>query len=148
MGRLNLVVISVVFLLYGSGCIPIPGSNNGGEKIIKVLELPDIKKFQSKEGVYFDIGYIYKQDQVFYIPLRNYEERYVGYIGRDDKYLTFSKEQIDKYLEIANMKLPEESPISAWERIYGPILFGLIFLISCYYIIWPWLRSWIRYFRS
>ena len=67
----------------------------GGEEIIEGIDLPNDERFQTPEGEYVNIGYIYKSVAILYIPIWNYDGRLVGTTGQTDTYLNLPQEQIE-----------------------------------------------------
>ena len=101
----------------------------GGEKIIQVMQLPDVPAFQNGSGDqarYIDVGYRYKQFTVFFIPLWNYDGKWCGYIGSDEQYLDFSEKELREMTIEAGLSFPEGSPIGFWDRFGGKFLVLLI----------------------
>ena len=94
----------------------------GGEEIIEVINLPNDERFQTPEGQYVDIGYIYKSVAVLFIPLWNYDGRLVGVVGQDGSYLNLTSEQITGVILEAGSTLPEEPYLDLWHRVGGKIV--------------------------
>ena len=102
----------------------------GGEKIIKVMDLPDTSDFQGTSGEFIDIGYIYKQVTVFFIPVANYDKRWCGYIGSKTNYLRLDREELSRLAERANLQFPQKPFL--WDSILGDI-FVIITILFIYY---------------
>lgn len=100
----------------------------GGENIIEVINLPDDERFQTPEGHYVDVGYIYKSVAVLFIPIWNYDGRLVGITGQKNTYLDLTPEQIISVISEAGKKLPEKPYLDFWHRIGGKIIFLLAVL--------------------
>lgn len=100
----------------------------GGEKIIKVMELPQNSVIETESGdsMHIDLGYIYKQVRVLFIPLWNYDGRWIGYIDDSGSYLPLTRLQLE---DISGVQLPSSSPISLWERLGGKILLASLVLL-------------------
>jgi hypothetical protein len=49
--------------------------NWGGETLVKIADLPDDENFQI-DGTFVDLGVIYKEIQVLFMPIWQYEMRY------------------------------------------------------------------------
>src|SRR5262245_8540551 len=101
----------------------------GSEEIIKVADFPNTEEFQLRRGEYVDAGYVYKQVTIFFIPVWNYDGRWAGYVGKEDFYLDFKKEELDQLANLANVKLPESPTLPFWHAIGGKIVIGLILLL-------------------
>ncbi|MEZ5426541.1 MAG: hypothetical protein R2747_09770 [Pyrinomonadaceae bacterium] len=100
----------------------------GGEEVIKVADFPDTKEFYHPQHGYIDAGYVYKQVSIFFIPIWNYEGRWVGHIGSEEKYLPMPKDLMDKLAADAGVQLPETPDLPFWEAVGGKIIFSLIIL--------------------
>jgi hypothetical protein len=101
----------------------------GGEEIIKVVDFPNTEEFENGRGQYFDAGYVYKQVTIFFIPVWNYDGKWVGYVGNNDGYLRLKKAELERLAEKANVKLPAEPALPFWDSIGGKLVFGLILLL-------------------
>jgi hypothetical protein len=99
------------------------------EKIIKVMDFPDNFQFKADSGEYVDAGYIYKQATIFFIPVWNYDGRWVGYIGSDTNYLQLNRSDLEEIAKSADLKLPESPSLPFWDSIGGKLLFILISLL-------------------
>lgn len=125
----------------------------GGETIIKVMDFPNTPAFQTvvdfspapgrppepfipgqtrrtgKETVYVDVGLIYKTFTVFFLPLWNYDIRWVGYIGMSDNYLEFTKEELDELAADIGMQLPQTPDLPFWDSYGGKLVVLTVILI-------------------
>ena len=107
------------------------------EKVIKVAELPNEEAFSVGSGQYVDVGYCYKQLQVFFVPLWNWNEKYCGYVS-DDTYTETSREE---FLEIAKLASLDtawddgKSKIPMWDRIGGKVAGGVALLLFLLYAL-------------
>ena len=127
---LNIKYISVILLLLF--CINIQADargiplrfSYGAEKLVKIQEVPAEK---------FTLGVIYKQVTLFGMPLWNYDKRLCGYIN-ETKYDELTKEQADRIIAKANIKVPFFMGIPCWDLV-GPkiILIVLILGLIIYY---------------
>ena len=69
----------------------IPMIYGTAETSVKVHDLPDEFPFLvGAEQVPMDVGYCYKQLQILFVPVWNYNEHYCGYID-DKRYSDISK---------------------------------------------------------
>lgn len=111
----------------------------GGEHTCTVVDLPnDDRTYHEKYDSYVNIGYIYKQLWVLWVPMWNWDGRYCLVVeGKEDTYIpltddvrayleeTFTKEELD--LE----DLPG-NPIPFWDKIGGK----LIWIAVIAFLIW------------
>lgn len=101
------------------------------EKVIKVADLPNDERFALNPVQYLDVGYCYKQLQIFYLPVWNWNEKYCGYVN-DSTYTDTTREE---FLEVAkatglDTAWDDGKPkISVWERIGGKAALGGIVLL-------------------
>jgi len=113
-----------------AGGIPIIWSW-GGEKIIKVMDLPDEPDFLSKDGKHIDIGYRYKQFAIFLIPIWNYDEHWCGYIGSDSEYLDLGR---DDLAAATKQRIPDSASLPLWDSVGGKLaatlVLGLLYWFS------------------
>lgn len=133
-------MLGVVFLVLASASVqaaPVLFSW-GGEEIVKVADFPNTDEFEYSRGEYVDAGYVYKQVTIFFIPVWNYDGRWVGYVGKGKSYLELNKTQLDQLAQMANVKLPASPTLPFWHAIGGKIVFSLILLL---YIGWKFLSS-------
>ena len=110
----------------------------GGEEIIKVADFPNTEEFENGRGEYFDAGYVYKQVTIFFIPVWNYDGKWVGYVGEKNSYLQLKKAELDRLAAKANVRLPETPALPFWDSIGGKLVFGLILLL---YLGWKFLSA-------
>lgn len=97
-----------------------------GETIEKILDLPDTPAFKNNDD-YFDVGIIYKQLTIFFLPIWNYDQRLVGYIGTD-QYLPYSHAELTRMVSRAGLTLPEKPQPSIWNQYGGKAVLISIFL--------------------
>lgn len=95
----------------------------GGEQIIEVIDLPNDERFQTPEGEYVNIGYIYKSVAVLFIPIWNYDGRLVGTTGQEDTYLNLPQDQISIMLIESENEFPQMPLLDFWHRIGGKMIF-------------------------
>src|SRR5215203_2222658 len=110
----------------------------GGQEIIKVADFPNTAEFEYARGEYIDAGYAYKQVTIFFIPVLNYDIKWVGYVGEKNGYLQLKKAELDRLAAKANVRLPETPALPVWDSIGGKLVFGLILLL---YIGWKFLSA-------
>jgi len=95
----------------------------GGEEIIEVIDLPNDERFQTPEGEYVNIGYIYKSVAILYIPIWNYDGRLVGTTGQVDTYLNLPQDQISIMIIESGKEFPQMPFLDFWYRIGGKTVF-------------------------
>ena len=97
----------------------------GGETIIKVADFPDTPSFQTSDGHYFDAGAMYKQVQIFFLPLWSYDFRWAGYID-EESYAELNKSELNRLALLANITLPSEIELPFWDRWGGKLVLALL----------------------
>lgn len=144
------MIVALFFVAAGSAC-------SRGERMIKVADLPDTPEFQvdarpafapptsvASSKVHVDVGYIWKQNKLFFFPLLNLDGRYVGYTGDDSTYIEFKKGQLDEWAAKANVTLPKDPSIPFWDAWGGKL--GLIAVIPPFLFLSYWAdRLWRRF---
>ncbi len=99
-----------------------------GEEIIEVMSLPNDSRFQTPDGKYVDIGYIYKSVTILFVPIWNYDGRLIGITGDKDTYLDLTHEQILGLSSEAGRKLPKKPYLDFWHRFGGKFVFLLVII--------------------
>ena len=96
------------------------------------MEFPNNPNFQTPSGEYIDAGYRYQQITVFFLPLWNYNEKWCGYIGSDESYLDLNRDELAVLAAEADLTLPTNVTIDAWDSIGGKLTFiiGLLLLVG------------------
>ena len=79
------------------------------------------------QRVHVDVGYIWKQNKLLFLPIFNDNGRYVAYTGSETQYIEFKKGELDEWTAKADVTLPKEPSIPFWDAWGGKIL--LIVLI-------------------
>jgi hypothetical protein len=102
----------------------------GSEKIVKVADFPDTEDYQLQSGEYVDAGYMFKQVQIFWIPLWNYGGNYCGYVGKDDTYMEIPKAELDSMAAAAKVTLPESPSLGLWNSMGGKLIVGVLALAA------------------
>ena len=90
----------------------------GGETIIKMVDFPDTASFQTSDGRYFDAGAIYKEVQIFFLPLWSYDVRWAGYID-EENYVELNRNELNGLALLANVTLPPKIELPFWNRWGG-----------------------------
>ncbi|GMO28745.1 MAG: hypothetical protein Ta2B_09660 [Termitinemataceae bacterium] len=104
-----------------------------GEAIFLVTDLPNTDEW-SIEGKYVDLGIIYKQFKILFIPIWNYDKRWCLFQG--ETYWTFSKED---YAEMGII-IPDSMSLP-FTRKWGGFLVGIILIIVIYFKIKKIIRN-------
>ena len=102
----------------------------GGETVHKVVESPDTPRFLWEDDTYVDAGALYKTFTVFFVPLWNYDIRWVGYIGKSDEYLEFTQVELEELAAGANIELPQSPSLPFWDSYGGKLVFLLVVFIG------------------
>ncbi len=136
MKSLKPALLALVFLFLFAGArtaeakgIPIFYSFDS-EKIVKVADFPDTEDYQLQSGEYVDAGYMFKQVQIFWIPLWNYGGNYCGYVGKDDTYMEIPKAELDSMAAAAKVTLPESPSLGLWNSMGGKLIVGVLVLAA------------------
>ena len=123
------LVVLPVFVLTGllANVMTIPAPFSwGGEKLVKIAELPDADRFRNSDGHYFDIGTIYKQVTLFWIPVWNYDIRWTGY-ANESQYVELDRSELRRLADIAKVRFPPDIELPFRDRYGGKILILLGF---------------------
>ncbi len=86
------------------------------ESVVKVMDLPDLPQLRTANGRYIDLGYKFN-------PTGG---DWVGYIGRDDRYIKLDQKALQAMLTVAGLKKPPRVP----ERPAGSKLRVFLFLVG------------------
>lgn len=109
----------------------------GGEKTHKIADFPDTEEFQTPEGRLFrhfvDAGVIYKQITIFFLPLWNYDIRWVGYIPNSSQYVPLTRSELEELATRANVSLPLNPELPLWDRFGGKLIVALLLVILWLY---------------
>ena len=104
---------------------------HGGEKIIEVKILPYTDEYTNSFGNHVNIGCIYKQFKIMFIPVWNYDIRWCAYSTVDEvKYGELTKSDIDEIANSANITLPANPPIPMWDSYGGKLVFAGILVLG------------------
>lgn len=94
-----------------------------GEKIIKVVDLPDTEDFVDDNGSPLDLAYIYKQIVILWIlPVWNYDGRWCLNDGASETYYAIDKAEWDAAMQSDGLALPEKSPVPFWDAVGGKVV--------------------------
>ena len=147
--RQKLLVLAVIALVgAGSAC-------SRGDRIIKVADLPQTPDFEvdarplyaplsmPAQKTHIDIGYIWKQNSLIFLPIFNDNGRYVAYTGSDSQYIEFKKGELENWTAKANIALPPDPSIPFWDAWGGKILL-IVLIPPVVFLSLLWDRLWRR----
>ena len=105
----------------------------GGEKISTLVDLPnDSSTFADAKRGHVNIGCIYKQFSLFWIPIWNWDVRCCWqYEGDDSTYGELSDEDAKFFAADYGKKLPKPKP-DLWNRMSGKV----IILAFAAFLVW------------
>ena len=104
---------------------------SSGEKIELIQKLP--ADITVNEDEHVNLGVMYKQFSIFWIPMWNYgETKYVLINDKKDTYYDPMEEDIEMLKTEYNVNIPEKPAIGFWNRIGGKIIWGVIILTVVY----------------
>ena len=141
-----LVVAVIVLVTIGSAC-------SRGDRIIKVADLPQTPDFEvdsrpqyapptmPAQRVHIDVGYIWKQNKLLFLPIFNDNGRYVGYTGSDVTYIEFKKGELEDWTGKANITLPQTPSIPFWDAWGGKLLL-IVLIPPVVFLSLLWDRLW------
>ena len=86
--------------------------------------------------IIFDAGAIYKQVQIFFLPLWSYDVRWAGFIN-EESYVELSKSELNGFALLANITLPPEIELPFWDRWGGKLVLALLLAVI---VLWSVLK--------
>lgn len=103
-----------------------------GEKIDVVHYLPE--DITVNNGEHVNLGVMYKQFSLFWIPVWNYgETQYVLINDNEDTYYDIDAEEIDILKSGYDIPISEKPTIDFWNRIGGKLIWGAVILLVIYF---------------
>ena len=123
--RLVLFIIPVFFLMLPEKANAFVWSF-GGEKIVKVGDLPDSDEYRDESGTLQDAYVIYKHGWILWIPVWNWDARYVLSSG-GERFYEFADESYKA--QVVSKHGPPGNAIPFWDKIGGKILWVVILAI-------------------
>lgn len=127
-GALILLAAALFAVAIGSAC-------SRGDRIIKVADLPQTPDFEVNARpefapptnvpatkVHLDVGYVWKQNSLLFMPIFNDDGHYVGYTGSEATYIEFKKDELAEWTARANVTLPDKPSIPFWDAWGGKLL--------------------------
>ena len=141
MSKLRLLMMACVLTLFGSAAFakgaPVFFSW-GGDSFYKVADLPDTYQYQFNSD-FVDIGVKYSEIQIFFLPVWQYNMKYVAVIpNNSDSYYDLSNEEVMDLATSASISIPPISQVkldfwTAWGgKISLLLLIGLIVMYGMY----------------
>ena len=101
-----------------------------GEKIERVKKLPDDATINDE---HVNLGVMYKQFSIFWIPMWNYgETKYVLINDKKNTYYDLDEEDIELIRTEFNVKIPNKPTIGFWNKIGGKIIWTGFILLGLY----------------
>ena len=102
----------------------------GGEKLSLAQELPDTEEWLAENGTALDIYVLYKEFWILWVPLWNYDARYVlsGSGGKDAFFYDFVDSSEEAQIKTEYGLGSPESAIPFWNRFGGKLLLAVIIL--------------------
>ena len=123
--------IFIVFGIYANNAnakIPV-FFDFGGEVIAKIADFPDKPPFKTSDGHFFDAGVIYKQINIFWLPIWNYDVRWCGFINEVDKFVEMNRKELEQYAQLAHISLPENIEIPFEDQYGGKLMLALLAIL-------------------
>ena len=101
---------------------------SNGEKIEEVKQLPD-SAIVNDEHV--NLGVMYKQFSIFWVPMWNYgETKYVLINDKKDTYFDLTPEEFEMLKTEFNVDVPKTPVIGFWNKTGGKIIWGALILAA------------------
>jgi hypothetical protein len=114
---------------------------SNGEKLEITQKFPETEDFTFDDGEHMNLGVMYNQFSIFWIPMWNYgETKWVFVNDKRDSYSDeLTAEDIETLRTEYGFDIPDEPKIGFWNRVGGKIVWGIIIaLILC---AWWWTRE-------
>ncbi len=106
---------------------------SNGEKIEVTQKLPEDVMLIEDEHV--NVGVMYKQFSIFWIPMWNYGETvHVLVNDAKDTYWDLTAEEVAFVNEEYGLAIPEVPRIGFWNKIGGKLIWGAVILLA----LWGW----------
>jgi len=102
---------------------------SNGEKIEVVKKLPDDAVMD--DGEHVNLGVMYNQFSIFWIPMWNYgETKYVLINDAKDTYYDLDAEDLEMIRSDFNVKISDKPSIGFWNKIGGKLIWGLLIVAA------------------
>jgi hypothetical protein len=125
---LTLALFSALFLTANTAKGVIFYSN--GEKVEVVKTLPEDVII---EDAHFNLGVMYEQFAIFWIPMWNYgETKYVLINDKKDTYYDLSEEDVEDLCTEFNIDVPKKPTIGFWNKIGGKLIWCVVIVAAIY----------------
>jgi len=103
---------------------------SNGEKIEVVKKLPADATI---DGTHFNLGVMYDQFSIFWVPIWNYGEiKYVLINDKEDTYYDITEEDIEILKTDFDVDIPEKPSIGFWNKIGGKLIWGTVILAAAF----------------
>ncbi len=100
------------------------------EKIHLVEDLPNDESLL-EQGSYLNLGYLYEEYGIIFIPAWNKEGKYVLTNEDETTYYDVSEDELAKLKEQYNLEL-SPNPLSFWKKIGGKIIYLIVIGLIIY----------------
>lgn len=105
---------------------------SNGDKIDLFQQLPDEITVNSE---HVNLGVMYKQFSLFWIPMWNYgETKYVLINDKENTYYDIEPEEIETLKSGYDIPIPEKPTMNFWNKIGGKIIWTALILIVLYFV--------------
>lgn len=102
------------------------------DEIHTVEELPESENLIGEDGKKLNLGYMYKEYGVVWIPIWNTEGVYVLTNEAEDTYYDLVEADIEELKTVHNVEISSGNPLSIWKKVGGKVLL----LIIAGFLIW------------
>ena len=110
----------------------------GGETVVKTVELPDSEELKIDDG-FFDVGVLYKGIDIFFMPVWQYEMRYVGTNSADATiFYELNDDGIAQISADYGIEIPPISDVKLdfWTAWGGKIVLLVLLALVAIYFKW------------
>lgn len=128
---ITILLLFVAFTNVEAKGIPIPVCVPCDE-IATVQDLPESEFLVGDNGDKLNLGYMYQEYGVVFIPVWNTEGVYVLTNEKEDTYYDLDEESIAELQENLGVTFPEGNPLSIWNKAGGKVILGLLFALIIY----------------
>ena len=139
MNKLRLAILMIFLSVFGSTAFaksaPVLFSW-GGDSFYKVADLPDTYQYQFNSD-YVDIGVKYSEIQIFFLPVWQYDMKYVAVIpNNSDSYYDLSNEEVMELAKSASISIPPISQVKLdfWTAWGGKMVLALLIALFVLYV--------------
>ncbi len=129
------VIIGVFLAIAVSQPVEARKRGTTNQEIALVENLPDTEEYQI-DGSYVDVGYMYEETSLLFIPLwaKETTETFVLYTETDDgyAYLPLDEAELSRLRETLGSDPTEGYSFSRWKHMWGIFPAGLLVLLGIY----------------